>query len=83
MSRKSMLGSGVFNIFLKVLEDGMSNELAKYVHSIKLLRLLTSTEYPEELQNDLTKVGNEATQWPMKVNVDECKVTATGENSMN
>ncbi|CAM5167759.1 unnamed protein product [Natator depressus] len=78
-----VLGPVLFNIFINDLEKGVNSEVAKFVDDTKLLKIVKSQADCEELQKDLTKMGDWATKWQMKFNVDKCKVMHIGKHNPN
>ncbi|CAM4622379.1 unnamed protein product [Lepidochelys kempii] len=79
----SVLGPVLFNILINDLEKGVNSEVAKYVDDTKLLKIVMSQAGCEELQRDRTKLGDWATKWQMKFNVDQCKVMRVGKHNPN
>ncbi|CAM4712428.1 unnamed protein product [Lepidochelys kempii] len=69
----SVLGPVLFNIFINENKWKYS-EVAKFADDTKLLKIVKSQADCEELQKILTKLGDWATKWQMKFNVDKCKV---------
>lgn len=54
---------------LSVLEKRVSSELANFAGNKKLLKLVTPGEEYEEIQRDLTKLGEWSTQWNQRPNI--------------
>ncbi|CAM5077649.1 unnamed protein product [Natator depressus] len=79
----SVLGPVLFNIFINDLEKGVNSEVAKSADDSKLLKVIKSQTDCKELQKDLSKLGNWATKWQMKFNVDKFKVTHIGKQNPN
>ncbi|CAM5165838.1 unnamed protein product [Natator depressus] len=79
----SVLGPVLFNIFINDLEKGVNSEVAKFADDTKLLKIVKTQADCEELQKDLSKLGDWATKWQMKFNVDKCKVMHIGKNNPN
>ncbi|CAM5136177.1 unnamed protein product [Eretmochelys imbricata] len=79
----SVLGSVLFNIFINDLEKGVNSKVAKFADDTKLLKIVKSQADCEELQKDLSDLGDWATKWQMKFSVDKCKVTHIGKHNLN
>ncbi|CAM5171781.1 unnamed protein product [Natator depressus] len=79
----SVLGPVLFNIFINDLEKGVNSEVSKFTDDTKLLKIVKSQADCEEIQKDLTKLGDWATKWQMKFNVDKCKVMNIGKYNPN
>ncbi|CAM5134922.1 unnamed protein product [Natator depressus] len=79
----SVLGPVLFNIFINDLEKGVNSEVAKFADDTKLLKIVKSQADCEELQKNLTKLGDWATKWQMKFNVDKFKVMHIGKRNPN
>uniref|UniRef100_A0A8C3FHN3 Reverse transcriptase domain-containing protein n=1 Tax=Chrysemys picta bellii TaxID=8478 RepID=A0A8C3FHN3_CHRPI len=79
--RGSVLGPILFNLFINDLEKGVNSEVANFADDTKLLKIVKTKADCEELQKDLTKLSDWATKWPMKFNVDKCKVMHLGKNN--
>ncbi|CAM5079620.1 unnamed protein product [Natator depressus] len=79
----SVLGPVLFNIFINDLEKGVNSEVATFADDTKLLKIVKSQVDCQELQKDLTKLGDWATKWQMKFNVDKCKVMHIGKRNPN
>ncbi|CAM4478002.1 unnamed protein product [Lepidochelys kempii] len=79
----SILGPVLFNIFINDLEKGVNSEVAKFADDTKLLKIVKTQADCEELQKDLSKLGDWATKWQMKFNVDKCKVMHIGKHNPN
>ncbi|CAM5142170.1 unnamed protein product [Natator depressus] len=76
----SVLGPVLFKIFINDLEKGVNSEVAKFADDTKPPKTVKFKADCEELQRDLTKLGDWGTKWQMKFNVDKCKVMHTGEH---
>ncbi|CAM4640541.1 unnamed protein product [Lepidochelys kempii] len=79
----SVLGPVLFNILINDLEKGVNSEVAKFADDTKLLKIVKYQSDCEELQKDLTKLGDWATKWRMKFNVDKCKAMHIGKHNPN
>ncbi|CAM5105426.1 unnamed protein product [Natator depressus] len=58
----SVVGPVLKNIFINDLEKWVNSEVAKFAEDTKLLKIVKSKADCEELQKDLTKVGDWATK---------------------
>ncbi|CAM5167108.1 unnamed protein product [Eretmochelys imbricata] len=67
----SVLGPVLLSVFINNLEKGVNSEVAKYADDIKLLKIVKFKADCEELQRDLTKLGDWTRKWQMKFNVDK------------
>ena len=76
----SVLGPVLFNLFINDLETGINSEVAKFADDTKLFHVVKTREDCEELQKDLSKLGEWATKWQMRFNVAKCKVMHIGAN---
>ncbi|CAM5112909.1 unnamed protein product [Natator depressus] len=83
VSQGSVVGPVLFNIFINDLEKGVNSEVAKFAHDTKLHEIVKSQADCEELQKDLSKLGDWATKWQMKFNVDKFKVMHIGKHNPN
>ncbi|CAM5136677.1 unnamed protein product [Natator depressus] len=79
----SVLGPVLFIIFINDLEKGVNSEVAKFADDTKLLKIVKSQADCEELQKALSKLGDWATKWQMKFNIDKCKVMHIGKHHPN
>ncbi|CAM4495757.1 unnamed protein product [Caretta caretta] len=79
----SVLGPVLFNMFINDLEKGVNSKVAKCADDTKLLKTVKSQADCDELQKDLSKLGDWATKWQMKFNVDKCKVMHIGKHNPN
>ncbi|CAM4589481.1 unnamed protein product [Caretta caretta] len=79
----SVLGPILFNIFIHDLEKVVNSEVAKFADDTKVLKIVKSRADCEELQKDLSKLGDGATKLQMKFNVDKCKVMHIGKHNPN
>ncbi|CAM5147952.1 unnamed protein product [Eretmochelys imbricata] len=79
----SVLGPVLFNMFINDLEKGVNSEVAKFADDTKLLKIAKTQADYEELQKDLSKLGDWATKWQMKFIVDKCKVMHIGKHNPN
>uniref|UniRef100_A0A674K437 Zinc finger CW-type and PWWP domain containing 1 n=1 Tax=Terrapene triunguis TaxID=2587831 RepID=A0A674K437_9SAUR len=77
----SALGPVLFNTFVNDLERGVNSEVAKFADDTKLLKIVKSKADCEELQRDLIKLGDWATKWQTKFNVDKYKLMHIGKNN--
>ena len=74
----SVLGLVLFNLFINDLETGISSEVAKFADDTKLFWEVKTGRDWEELQKDLSKLGEWAAKWQMHFNIRKCKVMHTG-----
>ncbi|CAM5109917.1 unnamed protein product [Eretmochelys imbricata] len=79
----TVLGPVLFNIFINDLEKGVKSEVAKLADDTKIFKIVKSQADCKELQKDLSKLGDWATKWQMKFNVDKCKVMRIGKHNPN
>ena len=79
----SVLGPVLFNLFINDLETGISSEVAKFADDTKLFRVVKTKRDCEELQKDLSKLGEWAEKWQMRFNVKKCKVMHIGAKNQN
>ncbi|EMP36995.1 hypothetical protein UY3_05796, partial [Chelonia mydas] len=64
-------------------QKGVNSEVAKFEDDTKLLKIVKSQADCEELQKDLSKLGDWATKWQMKFSIDKCKVIHIGKHNLN
>ena len=64
--------------FINDLELGVSSEAAKFADDTKLFKVVTTQRDCEELQRDLSKLGEWASKWQMWFSVSKCKVMHVG-----
>ena len=74
----SVLGQVLFNLFINDLETGISSEVAKSAEDTKLFQVVMTRKDSEELQKDLSKLGERAAKWQMRFNIGKCKVMYIG-----
>ena len=68
----------LFNVFINDLEFGVSSEMAKFAYGPNLLMVVKTQRDCEELQRELSKLGEWASKWQIRLNVNKCKVMHTG-----
>ena len=72
------MGPILFNLFINDLELGVNSEVAKFADDTKLFKVDTTQRDCEELQRDLSKLGEWASKWQIRFNVSKCKVMHLG-----
>ena len=65
-------------MFMNDLELGVSSEVARFADDTKLFKVVKTQRDCEELQRDLSKLGEWASKWQMQFNVSKCKVMHVG-----
>ena len=74
----SVLGPVLFNLPINDLETGISSEVAIFADDTKLSRLVKTRRDCEELQKDLSKLGEWVAKWQMCFSMRKCKVMHIG-----
>ena len=72
------MGPILFNLLINDLELGVTSEVATFEDDTKLLKVVKTQRDYEELQRDLSKLGEWASKWQMWFNVSKCKVMRIG-----
>ena len=81
--QRSVLGPVLFNLFINDLETGISSEVAKFADDMKLFWVVKTRRDCEELQKDLSKLGEWVAKWQMHFNIRKCKVMHIGAKNQN
>ena len=68
----------LYNLLINDLEFGVSSEMAKFAYGTSLLKVVKRKRDCEELQRDLSKLGEGASKWQMCFNGGKCKVMHVG-----
>lgn len=80
--RRACPGSGLLNVFIKDLDDGIEKVLIKFADDTKLGGTTSILEDGIRIQNDLDKLEKWTGKNRMKFNRDKCKaVRRAGEQS--
>lgn len=80
--RRACPGSGLLNVFIKDLDDGIEKVLIKFADDTKLGGTTSILEDRIRIQNDLDKLEKWTGKNRMKFNRDKCKaVRRAGEQS--
>ncbi len=74
----SVLRPLLFLVYIDDLEEGILSKLSKFAVDTKVAGIVDSLEQSQELQMDLSRLGDWAQKWDMEFNVDKCKVVHIG-----
>ena len=73
----------LFNLFINYLETGINSEVAKFANCTKLFQVVKTRRDCDQLQKDLSKLGEWAAKWQMCFNIRKYKVMHTGAKNQN
>uniref|UniRef100_K7EZW8 Reverse transcriptase domain-containing protein n=1 Tax=Pelodiscus sinensis TaxID=13735 RepID=K7EZW8_PELSI len=77
----SVLGPGLFNISINILDSHIESTLIKFADDTKMGGVTTALEDRAIIQNDLDKLEKWSEVNKMKFNKDKCKVLHLGRNN--
>ena len=74
LTRCSVLGPVLFDIFINDLDEGVQGVLVKITDDTKLGRIANTLEDRNKIQNDIDRIEHWAESNRMKFSRDKCKV---------
>ncbi|GAB0202829.1 mitochondrial enolase superfamily member 1 [Grus japonensis] len=77
----SVLGSGLFNIFVGNMDSGIEGTLSKFANDIKLCGVVNTLEGRDAIQRDHDRLERWACENRMKFNKAKCKVLHVGQRN--
>ena len=78
----SVLEPVLFLVFIDDLEEGLMSDVLKFADDTKFFRRVGLEEDRGVLQRDLDRLVNWSDDWPMRFNVDKCKVMHLGRGTL-
>ncbi len=78
----SVLGPGLFNIYISDVEAGLNNRISKFGDDTKTGNSVLTDDNRHSLQEDLHKILAWSDRWEMPFNVDKCQVLQVGTRDM-
>ena len=78
----SVLGPGLFIIYVNDMDDKLKNRIIKFADDTKIVGKAATDENRMSIGSDLEQLKEWSKEWLMEFNVDKCKVMHVGENNV-